>query len=439
MPSLTSAQKSAAYRQRKIASIGYDKEGRSVFLMNETKKRKERRAKAKEAKEAKMKAAEAKIVPAGVPSKPNTQELKQVVKRLNEYLNKDSKVDVPTVVRIVKQNISPSVLKITNEKNCNRLKQSVFTAKFKFLEGGFQEISNDQQFDDLERVYTAMTNKKFKCKPKEFELFHDTKRVIHTIENNDKWPAINTKKKYYSSLSGILNYLDGYEEAYKVYSSKSTKKFLKAKKIGGDNKLKPKEKANWVDQKTVSNAYKSKGITTHYDRALLGLFTLIPPRRRLLAVRLTLTTTPEFKKMKKEEKEKNNWLFASNTGIPNRIMMYRYKTDWAYGPYRIPLTGQANKTLRDLLKTHIRKNEIKQGEPVFYTTDGGYMDGENMSNYIQKVFKKAIGKEISFNLLRHIKITYYLQTQKSENQKEELAEQMGHDVKTQATYVRILK
>ena len=67
------------------------------------------------------------------------------------------------------------------------------------------------------------------------------------------------------------------------------------------------------------------------------------------------------------------------------------------------------------------------------------MKGENMSAHIQRIFKRAIGKEITFNLLRHIKITYfYMQGQKSLNQKKALAKQMGHDVKTQASYVRII-
>jgi hypothetical protein len=103
----------------------------------------------------------------------------------------------------------------------------------------------------------------------------------------------------------------------------------------------------------------------------------------------------------------------------------------------IKLTGRRLKPLRDILKTHIITNEIKQNEAVFPTSRGLYHHPANMSNALTEIFKNTIGREITFNLLRHIKISDFLSKPRSIAERKALAKQMGHSIDIQSKYQRI--
>lgn len=289
-----------------------------------------------------------------------------------------------------------------------------------------------QQVQAVERIYKYITNEEFKG---DLSLFKNTVRVMKAINNNPSWKKPNTRNKYLENLASVLNGNQDYEKAYKFYSKKSTQGRKNITDNENDNKLSESEKKNWVEQNIINNAYKSANST--YDKALIALYSLIPPRRRGLAVWLTLSKTKDFKKI--TNKNGHNWLLVSARGLPYKIVMYRYKTFKTYGVYTINLRGKTNKPLRDILKSHINQNRIEQGKPIFYNNKGDYLEPSNMSAYIQNTFNYILGKSISFNLLRHIKITDFYKTPKSINEKKKLAEKMGHDIGTQAKYARVKK
>ena len=284
-----------------------------------------------------------------------------------------------------------------------------------------------QYCDNVDRIYKSLTNKNIN-EVDDFKLFRDTGKTLEHIMNS-QW-SDNTKKSYLVSLAMVLKLLK--YDAYKFYLETSVKLGEKINKKIDENKLTEKEKKNWIDQKSLSNVYKS--ITDPQGRALVGLYTLIPPRRRGLAVYLTLTTAKGLKKNKENNK---NWLIVNKSNMPNRIVMRKYKTHKTYGEYVIKLTGRRLKPLRDILKTHIITNEIKQNDPVFPTPSGLYHQPANMSNALTEIFKNTIGREITFNLLRHIKISDFLSKPRSIAERKTLAKQMGHSIDIQSKYQRI--
>ena len=127
-----------------------------------------------------------------VPEKPRSfEEVKRVVKRLNTYVQQDYKVDVPTVVKYVQGRLFPDLVSLQDNKNCEVLKQAIFTAKKKNLKGKYTDKSHKEIFSKLGRLYKYMTNKKFECKPEQFEVFKDSifpylcldavvKNILHT-------------------------------------------------------------------------------------------------------------------------------------------------------------------------------------------------------------------------------------------------------------------
>jgi len=420
---LTNAQKSMNYRNKKIKEIGLE-----AYRKMEAEKRRLRRAK----KKASALAPPASSVhPPAVPSVPvnKTKELKLLVKRLNEYLNKESKIDVPTIIQFVQKNLITGVIDIKNSKNCDLLYSAVFIAKNKFLEKGITEASHKQQTANIGRLYKYMTKEPFKCTPDQFAIFKDTLRVINAIETNPKWKKANTINQYKQDLASILKYLHGYEDAYNVYSKASTLGRKEITLVQDDLKLTDKERKNFVRWSELKKTSKSNKLNT-YEKALIGLYTLLPPRRRELSQLLTLTDREH--KLKKNL----NYLILDKKNNPKKIIMNKYKTFKSYGPYEIKLPKQ----LKMLLRNHIEENGIQVGKPVFHIKDKNkYHQGSNMSSKIQTILKKSTDKRISFNILRHSKIQDFLSTPKSINRKKTLAKKMGHDIMTQARYDRIFK
>lgn len=419
---LTAKEKSKQYRERKMKEMG-----REAFNKREAEKRKARREKAREKKKAEAKLApSSNQPPAVVPIDTSTEDLKRVVKRLNEYLNKESKVDVPTIVQYVEKNLITNVVDIVESKGCSILERAVFVAKNKFLKFGVSEGSNRQNFQAIGRLYKYMTGEHFKCTPAQFEIFKDTKRVINAIETNPKWKAKNTKNKYFEHLSSVIKYLNGYDETYRQYSQASIKGRKKIQADEDELKLTEKERENFVQWKVLQKASNNNKLN-EYQKALVGLYTLIPPRRREMARLLTLTDT------EKKLDKKLNYLVIDKNSNPKKILLQKYKTAKTYGTYEMKLPAK----LKTLLKNHIRENELKPGEIVFYTSKDKYHQGSNFSNMIQKIFKLATGKQVSFNLMRHSKIQDYLSAKRSIAARKKLAKQMGHDIGTQARYDRI--
>ena len=287
-----------------------------------------------------------------------------------------------------------------------------------------------QQEQSIARLYKYITGQEFK---NDYSIFKNHVMIMKALVTNPEWKTPNTINKYLENLSSVLKNMNGYENAYMYYSMVSTEVRKRITEQDNNNKLSEAEKNNWVSQDTINKAYTRAG--TAYDKALMAIYTLIPPRRRDLSVKLTLSNTKDFKKIK--NKDDYNWLLVSAKGMPYKIVMYRYKTFKTYGVYTITLRGSIHKQLRNILKKHVQMNNIPQGGAVFYNNNGGYLEPSNMSKYIQKIFNDTIGKPISFNLLRHIRITEFYKTPTSINQKKELAFQMGHDVSTQAKYVRL--
>ena len=65
-------------------------------------------------------------------------------------------------------------MSLQDNKNCEVLKQAIFTAKKKNLKGKYTDKSHKEIFSKLGRLYKYMTNKKFECKPEQFEVFKDS-------------------------------------------------------------------------------------------------------------------------------------------------------------------------------------------------------------------------------------------------------------------------
>ncbi len=273
------------------------------------------------------------------------------------------------------------------------------------------------------RIHKAMTGEDFT----NYNLFLKVPDVIEFMKRYKE----STRKTYYVSIASKIKNEEGFKAAYNAYTHEYLKLAKKLSAITGDNKLSPEEKQNWVSWEVLTKAYKA--IRDPRSRALITLYTLIEPRRRGLAV--SLIAEQSGKKLSGD----NNYMIFNKNGKPSKIILNHYKTSKTYGQYIIPLTGKKLRPLREAFTEHISKNNISLGSYIFGTLKGEIMTPSNMSTEFKNAFMAAIGKEITFNLIRHIRISEFLNINRSINEKKQLAEAMGHSLEVQATYNRIIK
>jgi hypothetical protein len=284
-----------------------------------------------------------------------------------------------------------------------------------------QQVIDFQNIKGLGRLYNYITGDKFEATPVQFEIFRDVKNVIEKIHSNPKWKSKNTKNKYLENLSAILKTMPDYEKEYKIYSEKSVQGRQEISKIGDDLKLTEQERKIFTDWKTIVKVLKNKKIT-EYEKSLVGLYILMPPRRRSVAQYLTLADDGT------ELNPKFNYI------LNGEIIINNYKTKKTFGTQKFKIPVRLNK----ILMKHINKNNIKVGSPIFPTKTGKYHSGPALSKLFSDIFDKYIGKRLTFNLLRHSKITDFLSKKRTITARKKLAYQMGHSAETQARYERLI-
>lgn len=270
----------------------------------------------------------------------------------------------------------------------------------------------------LDRLYKYLNGEEFK---NYYDVFKDTKRVIQAIQNNPQWKSPNTKNKYLENLSSVFKNKAGWEKEYQAYSKASVEGRKKITKSQGDLKMTPREAELFIPWKKIKKTVKHQSLTD-YERALLGLYTLMPPRRRSVGCFLTLAD------------ERTTMLSPNLNYIVGRyIIINYYKTKKVFGQqrFKIPIA------LHRIFLKHIQSNHIKKGDPIFPTSTGKYHNGSALSTLLSDIFEKALGKRLTFNSLRHSFIMDFLDKKKTLNQKKRMAKRLAHSVSTQSMYDRM--
>jgi hypothetical protein len=280
-----------------------------------------------------------------------------------------------------------------------------------------------QQLTKVINIYKRMFNIKSVLIPNlNFKFLKATDKVIHFI--NENWKTDNSRNAQIQAISSITWALNGYEDEYKFYSKYSTDKRKEINKMASDNKMTDKEKINMPQWNDIKELYKK--IEDKQDKALIAIYTLLPPRRVADIGLLTLT-------YKTPTSDNLNWLLLNKDPENNSgtLIYQKYKTFKIYGKIEVEIPPQLTKILKDYIDTY----QIQEGKPMFPTLTGQYY--KNFSEVVSDTFKKHTKKNISVNTLRHSFITEFLNKKRSIAEKKQLALLMGHSVADQGKYDRI--
>ena len=299
--------------------------------------------------------------------------------------------------------------------------EKIYKAKQKIAKSNgktIKEASVKQQYAKINNLCKKMTNK---ANCSDFDFLKDTDKVVKFINAN--WKTDNSRNSQIQAISSILIALPEYKKQYNFYSNLSTKNRININEQADKNELSDKEKANILPWNELKLIYKNPKITNR-NRALLALYTLLPPRRTEEISLLTIMDSEV------DLDDSFNYVIMNGTN-PVKLVYLRYKTDKSYGKIKIPIPTK----LKTILKAYISEYKLDNGDALFGTTAGRYY--KNFSSEISKVFEKYTQKKITANLIRHSFITHYLSKKRSTADKKKIAMLMGHSIESQSAYDRI--
>ena len=373
----TRIEEARAYRERKRDSMGED-----AYRAEETRKRRERRNRNR--------------VPSSSPP-PVSFEIKE-----------------------------PEEIKQPEQANEITL-DAIYDAKLAMAQSKGHTIKRNSVETTLNRV-KRLHKYMYNANMTDFDWAKDTTKVSEFILSSDKWKSDETRIQQFQSLASILIVLRGFTSTYKFYSEQSVSMRKAKDSIDDQNILTKREKANMLPWAKIK---KIKPENAH-DDALIGLYTLIPPRRLEYRI-MKLTTSEEGLNKNKEglNEKKFNYLLLNARGKPIKVIFLNYKTASTFGKQEFLIP----RALSGKLKAYITEAGLNDGDFLFGKSKTEAY--KSFSSYVTKVFKKYTGKSLSVNLLRHSFISWYLKKTHYLAEQKVVANKMGHGVMMQLKYNRL--
>ena len=339
---------------------------------------------------------------------------------------------IPTIVQLEKT-VPVIVQTDVGVDRCEKLVDHIFKEKEKYYSTvnprrTIKRSTVVQQFNKVSNIYKNMFKVSIDCS--DLSFLKDTTKVVGFVNGHFKSP--NSRVSNISAIASILQVLPDYKAEYGVYSRLVSDLQREIMKKEEENTTTQKESKNILSWDKLKDLTKKEGLSVE-DRALIGLYTLIPPRRIEEIQFLTITDTEVNTQPNVPLGSDLNYLVVKPNvplgGIPTKLIFNRYKTASTYGIQEFEIAED----LADVLKPHIKGK--KTGDPVFPSKTGGYI--RNFSEYLAKILKRHTGKSISVNLLRHAFVTDYLDSDLSIASKKEMSNRMAHSITTQGFYNRV--
>jgi ribosomal protein S18 len=290
------------------------------------------------------------------------------------------------------------------------------------------EKSVAQYLTRTKRVYKLM----HEGKPMEgIEWLKDVDGIMKFVLEGGHWKTKNSQATIVNSITSFLrNSKDlpkDMEEVYKKYSSYNSTLANNNQKTKKENRMNGKESNVMIKWDEILE--KMKDIKSLEDRALVSVYTLIPPRRvddfRLMKVFVK-------KKGRIVPEDDHNYLVLNTKRVPQELVFNKYKTSKHYYQQVIKIPNE----LKEILKNYSDKGKVV-GSCLFSQANGKCLSQPGFTSKVRNTFKKYCGKPLTVNSLRHSFISSLDQNKMSIADREEIARKMGHSVNEQMQYNRI--
>jgi hypothetical protein len=212
--------------------------------------------------------------------------------------------------------------------------------------------------------------------------------------------------KTFFNTESLVEY---YEKIMKKLIDKNTREIRKNEKT-------KKQDENWINYDKLIKLYKQNKNKLNDNDKLLMSFIIFFPRR--------LQDYYKMKLHKTGKKDMNyNYLNMNKFGMPSSFQFFRSKSqNYEDTTKRIP------SSLKNIIMTYIKKKGVKNNQLLFPKSEGEIHTADSFSKHIRKLFKVITDKDINMNLWRHIVATNTTDKNYNMNKREEIAQNMGHNL-----------
>jgi len=258
---------------------------------------------------------------------------------------------------------------------------------------------------------------------RDFKFLSNPKKIL--LKLKDYKPT--TQRNALIAVVSVLKNLNN--DLYKSYYDLMIEMNKKIEDNSKENKKTETQNNNWMKWSEVQKKFdelvkklkgskniSEEGYDNYLDAVILGLYTLLPPRRNVDYLLMKVS------KDGKDLDTKFNWLDMKK----KQFIFNNYKTKKAFGQQILDVPAE----LMDLLKKYLKYK--KEGEGYLLVKFSG--DRLKSDNAITRRLNKIFDKNISSSMLRHI----YLSDKYGKVQEEmkDDAEAMAHSVSQQKDYIK---
>ena len=319
----------------------------------------------------------------------------------------------------------------------------------------------DRMFRGLFRIFFNPNNINLLDKENEIMLYlndmYNTKDADGNPVKGDK--DRNTLETYRSYINAIIVITDrfGLTDIKNKYINKSIELNKQYNKISKTNVLSTYETNNWISWNEINNLTDRVFNTTllnENEKIISVLYTkLIAPRRikdyQLMKIikYTTRNSIPKHILKRANQDLTNNYMIVSSNNLVRRIVFNQYKTKDTYGQINVG-TEQNNP---DKNYFYLEPSLVKELQKLLTEkNDGDYLltnprnnqefTQPELTTLVQQTFVKITNKDLTCNMLRKIFITDNVinNPKLSIEIKENIGKFMGHSLKTQSTYNRVM-
>lgn len=299
-----------------------------------------------------------------------------------------------------------------------------------------RESSLKIYLSNIKKLYKMLGNDE---DPKNLKFLNNKNAVDKVLEDK----KLSTKKTYYASIIVILMTEDKDSDLVKKYRSEMEEMAETYKKEQETQQKSNIQKKNWssldslievmnnYDKQIKKQKICKKETLNRKEFDLVQMWIVCnlylhdenPPMRLDYAM-MRVKKKIDFDKLSVLEK-KNNYLVV-NSRNKKYFFFGDYKTQKQYGDKQI----EVNKKLNSALNCWLKYNTSGF---LLVNSQGNAMNENGLTKYLGKVFSPT-GKLISVNMLRHIFISSKFKPEL--NEKQIIADKMGHSTKQQELYIK---
>lgn len=240
--------------------------------------------------------------------------------------------------------------------------------------------------------------------------------------------SFTTRRNYYSAIITLLQSEEKPDKSliqkYDTIVRDNNKKYVEQNETGV---VSEKQKDKLVPMEKINSLLQSlKNEKSQMEYILFKLLTLHHLRNEVATLRKI--TPSEYKKLKVEEREGNNFMVVGTKKIT--IFRNDYKTNKKYGTIKFDITDKEfQKELREYLDT-LDNN-------IVFPYNGDIMTKKRLTNHLMYYSKKHIGIGLSTTMIAKSILSYkYAEQQKGQKAD---AKARGHSVNIQnAVYIKSL-